>query len=231
MSGVGFKMHEQIKSFVIRNGRCGAKQNAAYLYGLCQYGLTTYNIPWCFDSIFGRRAETIVEIGFGMGHSLVTMAKNNPGQNFIGIEVHRPGIGQLLSEVLACGIKNLRVAPFDAQLAFASCIPAGSLTGIQIYFPDPWPKKRHFKRRLVQTEFVNSLSKALHAGGYLHCATDWEPYAQYMLEQITPCYELKNTSHDHTFVDKPTWRPQTKFEKRGLDLGHNVFDLLYTKEV
>jgi tRNA (guanine-N7-)-methyltransferase len=222
-------MNEQIKSFVIRNGRCGVRQNLSYLYGLCHYGLTDQFAPWCFETIFGRQADTIVEIGFGMGQSLIEMAQNNPDKNYIGIEVHRPGIGQLLSEVLRLGLQNLRVVPFDAMLAFKKCIPAGSLAGIQIYFPDPWPKKRHHKRRLVQTAFVEVLAQALKPQGYLHCATDWAPYAEFMLEQIAPCQLLKNTSATQTYVERPVWRPVTKFERRGVGLGHEVFDLLYQR--
>jgi tRNA (guanine-N7-)-methyltransferase len=222
-------MNEQIKSFVIRNGRCGARQNLSYLYGLCHYGLTPHLKPWCFETIFGRQADTIVEIGFGMGHSLIQMAQNHPEKNYIGIEVHRPGIGQLLSEVLRLGIQNLRVVPFDAMLAFKECIPQSSLAGIQIYFPDPWPKKRHHKRRLVQAAFISVLAQALRPQAYLHCATDWAPYAEFMLEQMAFCPELKNESPTQTYVQRPAWRPVTKFEKRGMGLGHDVFDLLYTR--
>ena len=223
-------MNEQIKSFVIRNGRCGVRQNLSYLYGLCHFGLTSHHRPWCFETIFSRKADTIVEIGFGMGHSLVEMAKNNPDKNYIGIEVHRPGIGQLLNEVLRLNLTNVRVVPFDAMVVFKECIPANSLAGIQIYFPDPWPKKRHHKRRLVQTAFVEVLVQALKPGGYLHCATDWAPYAEFMLEEIAPCSKLSNESPSNTYVEKPSWRPSTKFEKRGIGLGHDVFDLLYTRQ-
>lgn len=222
-------MNTQIKSFMIRNGRCGVRQNQSYLYGLCHYGLTLNQTPWCFETIFGRSAPTIIEIGFGMGHSLIEMAENNPDKNYIGIEVHRPGIGQLLQEVFARGISNIRVAPFDAKLAFEQAIPVASVAGIQIYFPDPWPKKRHHKRRLVQTAFVEILAKSLQPGGYLHCATDWAPYAEMMLEQIHACSSLSNTSLSQQYVERPQWRPMTKFEKRGLGLGHEVFDLVFRR--
>ena len=139
-------------------------------------------------------------------------------------------MGQLLQEVLAHGLSNLRVFPFDAKLAFEQAIPKGSLAGIQIYFPDPWPKKRHHKRRLVQTEFVEMLAMSLRPGGYLHCATDWAPYAEMMLEQIDACSLLKNTSLTNLFVERPLWRPMTKFEKRGISLGHEVFDLVYERQ-
>jgi tRNA (guanine-N7-)-methyltransferase len=222
-------MNKHIKSFVIRNGRCGARQNQAYLYQLGHFALSEHSLPWSFDQIFGRKADTIVEIGFGMGQSLIHMAESMPEKNFIGAEVHRPGIGQLLAEIHQRRLSNIRLIPFDAVKAFIDYIPRESLAGIQIYFPDPWPKKRHHKRRLVKTSFVELLSSCLRQGGYLHCATDWEPYAQWMLEEIAPCQHLVNQSCDGTFVQKPQWRPETKFERRGIGLGHGVFDLLYMK--
>ncbi len=223
-------MNDHIKSFVIRNGRCGQKQNQGYLYGLPAYGLSLANRPWHFNEIFGREAQTIVEIGFGMGHSLVKMAQAYPEKNFIGIEVHRPGIGMILSEILRLGLTNLRIAPHDAKIVLKDYIPVDSLAGVQIYFPDPWPKKRHHKRRLVQTEFVNLIASRLNAGGYLHCATDWAPYAEFMLEQISPCQRLVNTSATKNYVEKPDWRPTTKFEVRGKNLGHEVFDIIYMRQ-
>lgn len=223
-------MNDQIKSFVIRNGRCGQKQNQGYLYGLPVYGLSLAHCPWDFTQIFGREAETIIEIGFGMGHSLIKMAQTYPEKNFIGIEVHRPGIGMILSEILRLGLSNLRIAPHDAKIVLKDYIPQDSLAGVQIYFPDPWPKKRHHKRRLVQTEFVNLITSRLAPGGYLHCATDWAPYAEFMLEQIAPCQRLMNTSATGDYVEKPQWRPTTKFEVRGQNLGHEVFDIIYTRQ-
>jgi tRNA (guanine-N7-)-methyltransferase len=222
-------MNKHIKSFVIRNGRCGIRQNQAYLYQLGHFALSEHALPWSFTEIFDRKADTILEIGFGMGQSLIQMAEMMPEKNFIGIEVHRPGIGQLLAELHCRGLKNVRVIPFDAVKAFMNCIPIECLAGIQIYFPDPWPKKRHHKRRLVQTNFVKLLASSLRQGGYLHCATDWEAYAEWMLQAIAPCDNLVNQSIDATFVAKPIWRPETKFERRGLGLGHGVYDLLYVK--
>jgi tRNA (guanine-N7-)-methyltransferase len=223
-------MSSSIRSFVIRNGRCGAKQNLAYMYGLAKYGISLSSSAWDFLSLLESSSKTIVEIGFGMGHSLIQMAQANPETLFIGIEVHRPGIGQILSEIMRLGLNNLKVAPFDAMTVFQEYIPKASLDGIQIYFPDPWPKKRHHKRRLIQTTFVHILADALKPGGYLHCATDWAPYAESMLEQIQPCSNLKNQSTTGTYVIKPDWRPQTKFEKRGIGLGHEVFDVLFYKQ-
>lgn len=223
-------MNDHIKSFVIRNGRCGQKQNLGYLYGLPVFGLSLASRPWNLGAIFGREAETIVEIGFGMGRSLIEMAQTYPEKNFIGIEVHRPGIGLILSEILRLGLTNLRIAPHDAKIVLRDFIPKDSLAGVQIYFPDPWPKKRHHKRRLVQTEFVNLIASRLKLGAYLHCATDWAPYAEFMLEQISPCVSLENTSSLGGFVDKPEWRPTTKFEVRGQNLGHEVFDIIYVRK-
>jgi tRNA (guanine-N7-)-methyltransferase len=223
-------MNEHIKSFVIRNGRCSVRQNLAYMYGLAKFGISLLNSPWDLTDIFGREAKTIVEIGFGMGHSLIQMAQEQPEVNFIGIEVHRPGIGQILSEIFRLDLKNIRIVPFDAMKIFKHHLSLASIDGIQIYFPDPWPKKRHHKRRLVQSDFVNVLSGALKPGGYLHCATDWTPYAEFMLEEITHCTTLTNKSTDGRYVAKPSWRPITKFETRGKRLGHDVHDLLYIKE-
>ncbi len=222
-------MNKNIKSFVIRNGRCGAKQNLAYLYGLPKFGISLVEKPWDFRAIFGRDAPTVVEIGFGMGYSLIEMAQASPQTNFIGIEVHKPGVGQILLDMMRLNITNIRIVPYDAMTVFRDHIPAESLEGIQIYFPDPWPKKRHHKRRIVQLNFVQLLASALKPQGYLHCATDWAPYAEHMLQHITPCAVLENCSSTQTYVTKPNWRATTKFEVRGQKLGHEVFDLLYRK--
>lgn len=223
-------MNENIKSFVIRNGRCGVKQNLAYLYGLPKYGISLQQAPWNFQEIFDNENPVIVEIGFGMGYSLIEMAQKQPEVNFVGIEVHRPGIAQILLDIMRQNVTNLKIVPYDAMHVLKHHIPAESLDGVQIYFPDPWPKKRHHKRRLVQLDFVNLLATRLKKGAFLHCATDWEPYAQSMLEQITPCIDLKNASITNEFVEKPSRRPTTKFEIRGEKLGHEVYDILFHKQ-
>jgi tRNA (guanine-N7-)-methyltransferase len=180
-------------------------------------------------NIFNRDAETIVEIGFGMGASLLTMAKMRPDVNFIGIEVHRAGIGSLATALFDEKVANVRIAPIDACEVFKQSILDESLAGIQIFFPDPWPKKRHHKRRLVQLNFVNLLVKKLRKGGFLHCATDWEDYAHHMNDVLSNQPVLRNQHESGGFVERPNTRPLTKFESRGIDLGHEVFDLIFLK--
>lgn len=181
--------------------------------------------------IFGRPAPIILEIGYGMGNSLVEMASSAADENFIGVEVHAPGVGSLLHAASERSLTNLRTYMADATDVLKECIAENSLQRIQIYFPDPWPKKKHHKRRLVQPELVQLLIERLVPGGVLHLATDWQPYAEYMLEVLEPFSELENLSTSGNFAPRPDWRPLTKFETRGTKLGHQVFDLLYKKVV
>lgn len=177
--------------------------------------------------VFGRRAPVVLEIGFGMGEATAQITQTLPDWDFIGCEVHEPGVGALLKRIGEQHITNLRIIRHDAVEVLHSMISPASLAGIHVFFPDPWHKKRHHKRRLIQGELVALLASRLRSGGYLHCATDWEPYAQQMLEVLSQAPELVNTSKG--FAPKPHYRPLTKFENRGIRLGHGVWDLVFRK--
>lgn len=222
-------MQRTIKSFVLRTGRVSTRQQQGLEEWLKQYELPASEQPWDLVALFGREADTIVEIGFGMGASLVAMAKAQPEVNFIGIEVHRPGIGSLVADLHDEGIENVRVATFDAVEAFKHCLDDAVLAGVQIFFPDPWPKKRHHKRRLIQPDFIQGLVQKIKPGGFLHCATDWEDYAEQMLAVLSAERLLKNTNPAGGYVPKPERRPLTKFEHRGTKLGHGVWDLVFER--
>ncbi len=184
--------------------------------------------PLDFCVLFGRRAPVVVEIGSGMGETTVRIAAENPEIDYIAIEVHAPGIGSLLRQVEEAGLTNLRVAQHDAVEVLREMIPAGSLSGIHVFFPDPWPKKRHHKRRLVQPAFAALAASRLARGGRLHVATDWQEYAQQVLAVLGETRGLRNTAEG--FAARPPWRPETKFERRGRKLGHGVWDVLFEKE-
>jgi len=221
------KYYRVIRSFVRREGRLTPAQQRALddLYPI--YGLKHEGVRFDFEKIFNRQAKTILEIGFGMGDSLAEMAKNQPEHNFIGIEVHRPGVGALLQKVQQQALNNIRVMEEDAVEILRDDMPDHALDVIQIFFPDPWHKKRHHKRRLIKPEFVQLMMKKLKPGGMIHLATDWEHYAEQMMEVLSNTDGLKNMSGDHLFAPRPAWRPLTKFEKRGENLGHGVWDLLF----
>ncbi|HVV69441.1 MAG TPA: tRNA (guanosine(46)-N7)-methyltransferase TrmB [Gammaproteobacteria bacterium] len=180
--------------------------------------------------IFGRPADTILEIGFGMGHSLITTAQNHPEINFLGIEVYRPGIGTLLTQLHNLHLTNVRVLCADAKVALADCVHDASLAGIHIFFPDPWPKKRHHKRRLIQPDFIELLTHKLKSGGYLHLATDWEDYAQHMLAVLSAANHLINAEDNGQLAISHPERPATKYEQRGIRLGHEVWDFKFYKQ-
>ncbi|MBU2114787.1 MAG: tRNA (guanosine(46)-N7)-methyltransferase TrmB, partial [Gammaproteobacteria bacterium] len=186
--------------------------------------------PLQLAEVFGRDNHKVLEIGFGMGKSLVQMAKAAPEKDFIGIEVHRPGVGACLSEAVAQQVKNLKVFEHDAVEVLEHSIADNSLDTVQLFFPDPWHKKRHHKRRIVQGEFVQLLRRKLKPGGVFHMATDWENYAEHMLEVMSAAEGFSNLSADSTYVERPEQRPLTKFEQRGQRLGHGVWDLMFKKE-
>lgn len=219
----------KIRSFVKREGRLTKGQAAALERVWPQLGLTHAQGPLALEQVFGRQAPTVLEIGFGMGASLVQMAAAAPEKNFIGIEVHRPGVGACLMDAEQAQITNLRVYEHDAVEILQDCIADASLAGVQIFFPDPWHKKRHHKRRLIQPEFVELLWQKLAVGGVLHLATDWENYAEHMLEVMSAAPHWRNLSADNTYIPRPEERPYTKFEKRGERLGHGVWDLKFER--
>jgi tRNA (guanine-N7-)-methyltransferase len=220
-----------IRSFVLRAGRMGSGQVKALETLGPRYVLPYQPQLLDFDKAFGRHAPTILEIGFGMGGATAEIAAARPQDDFIGIEVHTPGVGALLQRIEERGLTNLRLIQHDAVEVLRDMIAPGSLAGIHVYFPDPWHKKKHNKRRLIQAPFVRELSARLAPGGYLHCATDWQPYAEQMLEVLgaEPTLENTATSTGGGYAERPDWRPLTKFENRGIKLGHGVWDLVFTK--
>ncbi len=204
-------------------------QRRAFEEGWSRFGLEHGDGAPDFARVFGREAPLTLEIGFGMGQSLLAMAANDPERDFIGVEVHRPGVGKLLHGTREQGVDNIRVYCHDAVEVLRDCIADGALDTVQIYFPDPWHKKRHHKRRLIQPPFVELLADKLRAGGTLHLATDWENYAEQMLEVLSASPRLRNTCDAGGFAPRPDHRPLTKFERRGERLGHGVWDLVFER--
>lgn len=218
-----------VKSFVLRAGRMTEGQQKAMESQWPAMGLDIEQGLLDFTEVFGREAPVVLEIGFGMGDSLVEMAKDQPEKNYIGIEVHRPGVGRLMNNAEKEGLQNIRVFCHDAIEVLDQCIPDASLSCIQLFFPDPWHKKRHHKRRIVQPEFAQTLRKKLKVGGVFHMATDWENYAEHMMEVMSVADGYKNQAGDGQYSPQPEWRPVTKFQKRGERLGHGVWDLMFEK--
>ncbi|WKD49798.1 tRNA (guanosine(46)-N7)-methyltransferase TrmB [Microbulbifer spongiae] len=220
---------KSIRSYVMRAGRITEGQRRAFDTYWSQYGLSLFDGPLNVRAVFGREAPLVLEIGFGMGDSLLAMAQAEPEKDFIGIEVHPPGVGRLINNAGKTGVKNLRVYMADALDVLNDCIRNGSLDRFQLYFPDPWHKKKHHKRRIVQPEFVQLICSKLKTGGQLHMATDWQSYAEHMQAVLQAAHPLTNTAAGGGPVERPAWRPQTKFERRGQRLGHGVWDLLYRR--
>ncbi|MEE2001731.1 tRNA (guanosine(46)-N7)-methyltransferase TrmB [Alkalimonas sp. MEB108] len=220
----------KIRSFVLREGRLTKAQKLALEQHWPTLGVDYQPAPLDLTALFGREADTVLEIGFGMGKSLVQMAAAAPEKNFIGIEVHRPGVGACLADAATAGISNLRVFQHDAVDVLAQMIPDNSLATIQLFFPDPWPKKKHHKRRIVQPDFVQQLRQKLAIGGVFHMATDWQHYAEHMLEVMQAAEGFSNLSANGDYVERPAHRPITKFELRGKKLGHGVWDLMFKRE-
>lgn len=216
-----------LRSFVLRQGRISPGQQRALETLLPRFGIPYQSAPLDFDRAFERRAPRVLEIGFGMGDATATIAQSRPGDDFLGIEVHSPGVGSLLKQIGERGLTNVRVIQHDAAEVVAAMIPPESLAGIHVFFPDPWPKKRHHKRRLLKPAFVRDLALRLAPGGYFHVATDWESYAHEILAALAAEPLLANTFAG--FAPRPAYRPLTKFEVRGLKLGHGVWDVVFRR--
>jgi tRNA (guanine-N7-)-methyltransferase len=216
-----------VRSFVTRAGRLTGAQQRALLELWPKYGLAFDAKPFDLDAIFGRHAEHVLEIGFGNGDHLATLAAAHPERDYLGIEVHRPGVGRLLLSIEERGITNLRIVCHDAVEVLEMQIPRRSLAEVLILFPDPWPKKRHHKRRLIQEPFIAMLAQRLGAAGVLRLATDWEPYALQMLDVLERVPQLSNLAAQARFMPRPEERARTRFEARGERLGHGVWDLAF----
>lgn len=217
-----------IKSFVLRQGHMTAAQQRAIDTQWSKFGVDYCPHKIDLNSTFQRTAPKILEIGFGMGTATATIAQRLPEVDFLAIDVHGPGVGNLLKLIQEENISNIRVMRHDAVEVVNTMLDSDSVHGIHIFFPDPWQKKRHHKRRLIQRPFIEQLLPKLESNGYIHLATDWEEYAEQMLEVLSSFDELNNTADD--FAPKPTYRPETKFESRGKRLGHGVWDLVFVKK-
>ena len=220
---------QRIRSFIRRQGRLTPGQQLALDNYWDKYCLDP-NADTNFSQVFGRDAPLFVEIGFGNGESLVRMAAANPDKDYMGIEVHKPGVGHLLMLLNQQGLNNVRIYCHDAIEIMEQKIADNSLAGVHLFFPDPWPKKKHHKRRIVRPGFVDLLVRKLKPGGYFHAATDWKDYAEAMLAVLSESSELRNISPTNDYCDSPEYRPLTKFEQRGLRLGHGVWDLIFIKK-
>lgn len=214
-----------IRSYVLRQGRFSPAQQRAYETLLPRFGIAFADAPLDLPHVFGRTAPTIVEIGFGMGETTAAIAKARPDHNFLAIEVHTPGVGGLLRLIEEQQLANVRIVQHDAVEVVEQMIAPAALAGAHVFFPDPWPKKRHHKRRLLRAAFVHLLAQRVAPGGYLHVATDWEEYAVEILATLSAEPLLVNTCPG--FAQRPEYRPLTKFERRGIKLGHGVWDLLF----
>ena len=221
--------HRAVRSFVLRQGRFTPAQQRAFDELWPGFGLDYTGEPRDFDAVFGRAAPRVLEIGFGNGDALRFAATHDPQRDYIGIEVHAPGVGRLLNALDTDSAAHVRLYHHDAVEVVRNEIAKGSLDEVRIYFPDPWHKKRHNKRRLLQTEFAGLLASRLRVGGRLHAATDWQDYAEQMWDVLDATAGLENRAGPRGHVPRPDWRPQTHFETRGQKLGHGVWDIVYDK--
>jgi len=218
-----------IRSFVLRAGRVTAAQARALTELWPAFGLEFTGAPIDLDAAFGRSAPRCLEIGFGAGEVIGALAQAHPEIDYLGVEVHRSGVGRLLLQAREAGLANLRLICHDAVEVLARAVPDRSFDEVLIFFPDPWHKKRHHKRRLIDAPFVDLLANTMRPQGILRLATDWQAYAEQMLEVCNDCVRLRSQSEDGTFVPRPQFRPPTRFERRGARLGHGVWDLAYTR--
>ncbi|WP_295405403.1 tRNA (guanosine(46)-N7)-methyltransferase TrmB [uncultured Thiocystis sp.] len=223
--------HRAIRSFVLREGRLTLAQERAFRELWPRFGLDwSPGVTLDCGAIFGNDRPVVLEIGFGNGDSLAEMAERDPARNWLGIEVHRPGVGHLLLEIERRALTNLRIVRHDAVAVLARGIPPASLDAVQLFFPDPWPKRRHRKRRILSPELVDLLAQAIRPGGIFHAATDWEPYAEQMLDTLDAAADrFENAAGQGQFAPRPAFRPLTRFEQRGERLGHRVRDLLFRR--
>lgn len=219
--------HRPVRSFVLRQGRLTEAQRRAREEWLPRLGVPYAAQPLDLDRLFGRAAPKILEIGSGMGETTARIAAAHPDRDYLAVEVHTPGVGSLLAQIATAGLTNVRVIQHDAVEVVEHMIAPASLEGVHVFFPDPWPKKRHHKRRLLQPPFIALLSDRLRAGGTMHVATDWEDYALQILELLSAEPRLANTANG--FASRPEDRPLTKFERRGLKLGHGVRDIVFRR--
>jgi len=226
-TGENHPLHRRLKSFVKRGGRTTEGQARAYEQFGPRFLLPYQPEALDFAAAFGRQAPTVLEIGFGMGEATAHIAALMPEKNFLCCEVHEPGVGALLKRIGEQQLQNIRICAHDAVDVLDHMLPPASLAGVHVFFPDPWHKTRHNKRRLIQPPFVRKLADRLAPGGYLHCATDWQPYAEQMLEVLSGEPLLRNTAGG--YAPKPDYRPLTKFENRGLKLGHGVWDVVFER--
>jgi tRNA (guanine-N7-)-methyltransferase len=218
-----------VRSFVRRGGRLTASQARALETLWPRFGIAPPDAGLDLDALFGRTAPRTLEIGFGNGDNLAELAARHPERDYLGVEVHEPGVGHLLLRIEREGLENVRIAMHDAVEVVARWLPPASVDEVLVFFPDPWHKKRHHKRRLVQAGFLAQLARVIAPGGRLHLATDWAPYAEQMLEACEASPEFESAKPGGSFAPRPETRPETKFERRGLRLGHEVFDLLYRR--
>ncbi len=219
--------HRPLRSYVLRQGRISHAQQRAYETLRPIYSLPYQASVIDIDAVFGRAGPKILEIGFGMGESTAEIAAQHPNTDFIGVEVHTPGVGSLLKQIGERNLQNLRIVQHDAVEVLQHMIGENTLDGVHIFFPDPWPKTRHHKRRLIQAPFVRLIASRLKSGAYLHAATDWQAYAEHILETLKQEPLLQNTALE--YAPRPAYRPLTKFEQRGLKLGHGVWDCVFRK--
>lgn len=228
-NSISEKNQRPIRSFVRRQGRLSETQEYALNHLWDKYGLTVAQGMLDFNKLFGRAAPCVLEIGFGMGQSFIAQAQHNPAQNYIGIEVHKSGIANVLAAIEEQQLTNIRLFDVDAIDVLQRCIPENSLAAVQLFFPDPWPKRRHHKRRLVQPTFVELIGQKLINGGKFHLATDWQDYAVQMMKVLSAAPGFTNAIAPQQYAPRPQERPLTKFELRGQRLGHEVLDLLFIK--